>query len=368
MPRTYKRITNRQNWDAEHMKNAIAEVKQGMPVKTAARIFNVPRMSLKRRVMDKNSVAKLEIKSLGSCHPVFSPEQEQELVTHILDFESRMYGLTTRNLRQLAYQLAEKNKIPHKFSHVEKAAGKDWLSGFRRRHPEISLRCSEATSAARARAFNKPVVTKFFNLLKEIYSKNNYAPHRIFNVDETSISTVPGRNSRILARKGSKQVERVTSAERGVPTTAVVCVSAAGSFVPPMLIFSRKRMKAELTDKAPPGTIFACNESGWMRTEVFKQWFTHFVSFVKPSKDAPVLLILDKHLSHTRNLNVILRARENLTVTILCLPPHCTHKLQSLDVAVMGPLSVYLTAFLLSCETVKTEREDIVLVLSPNNS
>lgn len=341
MPRTYKRITNRQNWDAEHMKNAIEEVKQGMPVKTAARIFKVPRMSLKRRVMDTNKVAKLEKKVLGSCHPVFSPEQEQELVKHILDFESRMYGLTLRDLRQLAYQLAEKNKLPHKFSHVEKAAGKDWLNGFRRRHPEISLRCPEATSAARARAFNKPVVTKFFNLLREIYTKHNYAPHRIFNVDETSISTVPGRNSRILAKKGSKQVARVTSAERGISTTAVVCVSAAGSFVPPMLIFSRKRMKAELTDGAPPGTIFACNESGWMRTEVFKQWFAHFVSFVKPSIGEPALLILDGHLSHTRNLDVILSARENF-VTILCLPPHCTHKLQPLDVAVMGPLSVYL--------------------------
>lgn len=323
------------------MKNAIEEVNRGMPVKTAARIFKLPRMSLKRRVTDKNKVAKLDKKTLGSRHPVFSPEQEQELVKHILDFESRMYGLTTRDLRQLAYQLAEKNRIPHPFSHVEKAAGKDWLSGFRRRHREISLRCPEATSAARARAFNKPVVTKFFKLLKEVYTKYNYAPHRIFNVDETSISTVPGRNSRILAKKGSKQVARVTSAERGISTTAVVCVSAAGNFLPPMLIFNRKRMKAELTDGAPPGTIFACNDTGWMRTEVFKQWFAHFISFVKPSIDDPALLILDGHLSHTRNLDVILSARENF-VTIVCLPPHCTHKLQPLDVAVMGPLSVYL--------------------------
>ena len=124
-------------------------------------------------------------------------------------------------------------------------------------------------------------MTKIFNLLRD--TKNNYAPHRIFNVDETSIFTVPGRNSRIIGKKSSKQVARVTSAERGISSTAVVCVSAAGSFVPPMLIFSRKRMNAQLTDRAPPGTIFACNESGWMRTEVFKKWFAHFVSFVKPS-------------------------------------------------------------------------------------
>ena len=64
----------------------------------------------------------------------------------------------------------ERNNIPHKFSHVKKAAGKDWLYGFRQRHPDISLMCPEATSSARASAFNKPVVTKFFNVLKKIFT------------------------------------------------------------------------------------------------------------------------------------------------------------------------------------------------------
>lgn len=147
-------------------------------------------MSLKRCITGKTKK-----QSLGSCHSVFSQEQANP----ILDFESRMQGLTTRDLRQLAYQLAERNKLPHKFSHIEKAAGKYWLSGFRRRHPEMSLMCLEVTLAVRARTFNQPAVTKFFSLLRKMYTTNFYAPHRIFNVDE--ISTVPGPNSRILAEK-----------------------------------------------------------------------------------------------------------------------------------------------------------------------
>lgn len=340
MPRKYVRKTNRQNWNPESMRGALEEVKNGLPYKTASKMFNVPLMSLKRRAKGTNVIAKNESKILGSKVGVFSPEQENELVTHILDFETRMYGFTTRDLRRLAYQLAEKNNIPHKFSHEHQAAGKEWLYGFQKRHPEISLRCPEATSAARARAFNKPAVTKFFQLLKEVLNRHTFPPHRIYNVDETSISTVPGRNSRIFAKKGRKQVARVTSAERGESTTAVICMSAGGAFIPPMMIFNRKRMKAELTDGAPPGTIFACNDTGWMRLEVFSAWFDHFLSFVKPSKDDPALLILDGHLSHTKNLDVIEKARANY-VTILCLPPHCSHKLQPLDVGVMFPLSIY---------------------------
>jgi hypothetical protein len=278
-------------------------------------------------------------KILGSRKTVFSAEQEEELVNYILDMEVRMYGLTTHDVRSLAYQLAERNGIAnHPFSLENKIAGRDWLFGFQKRHPGLSLRVPEATSVARAKAFNKPVVSKFFDLLKAEYQKHNYPAHRIYNVDETSLSTVPGRNSKTFAKKGRKQVGRVTSAERGQSSTAVICMSAGGIFVPPMIIFSRKRMKPELKDGAPPGTIFACNESGWMKEEVFSLWFEHFLSFAKPSPEDPVLLILDGHLSHTKNLNVIVKAKDNF-VSILCLPPHCTHKLQPLDVGIMFPLS-----------------------------
>lgn len=340
MVHNYKRKTQRQGWDGDHMRRALAAVVEGTPFKTAARQFSVPVMALKRRHKGKNTFAVSDVKTLGSKKCVFSEEQEEELVAHIVDMESRMYGLTNMDVRSLAYQLAEKNNISHSFCHETKLAGKDWLRGFRRRHPELSLRCPESTSAARARAFNRPVVNKFFSILREVNDTKQFPPHRIFNVDETSLSTVPGRNCKILARKGRKQVGRVVSAERGSSTTAVICMSAGGNFIPPMLIFNRKRMKQELQDGAPPGCVFACNDSGWMRLEVFSQWFGHFLSHVKPTEDDPALLILDGHLSHTKNLEVIDEARKNF-VTILCLPPHCTHRLQPLDVGVMFPLSHY---------------------------
>ncbi|KAJ8954910.1 hypothetical protein NQ318_016850 [Aromia moschata] len=56
------------------------------------------------------------------------------------------------------------------------------------------------------------------------------------------------------------------------------------------------------------------------------------------SQEDPVLLILDVHLSHTKNLDVILKARENF-VTLLCLPLHTTYKLQ---LGVMFPFNAYI--------------------------
>lgn len=77
-----------------------------------------------------------------------------------------------------------------------------------------------------------------------------------------------------------------------------------------------------------------------MTTELFLVWFKKFVAFSKASKDFPVLLILDGHSTHTKNLDVIDYARDN-GVSLLCLPPHCSHRIQPLDVSFMKPLSLH---------------------------
>ncbi|KAJ8897205.1 hypothetical protein PR048_002551 [Dryococelus australis] len=112
-----------------------------------------------------------------------------------------MYGLTTRDVRKLGFQLAEINGIVHPFNCEEGLAGADWLLGFRRRHPEISLRVPESTSAARARAFNRPVVERFYKLIWDVNSERAFPAHCIFNVNETSVGTVPSRNSAVLPSK-----------------------------------------------------------------------------------------------------------------------------------------------------------------------
>lgn len=60
---------------------------------------------------------------------------------------------------------------------------------------------------------------------------------------------------------------------------------------------------------------------------------------MKPTDD-PVLLLLDGHSTHTKNLPLIEKARQS-RVIILSFPPHCTHRLQPLDVSFMGPLSTF---------------------------
>ncbi|CAH2101820.1 unnamed protein product [Euphydryas editha] len=71
----------------------------------------------------------------------------------------------------------------------------------------------------------------------------------------------------------------------------------------------------------------------------YDDWFKHFLK-AKPTADDPALLILNRYNTHTKNLDFIDLARQNHT-TVLCLPPHCSHRLQPLDVSFMGPVNKY---------------------------
>ena len=343
MVRKYSRHTTRQNWSAESMREAVQTVCNGtMGYKKAAQQFKVPQTTLERYVAKakKDVGFTFKIAQLGSVRNVFTEAQEMEIVKYVKDMESRLFGFTMIELRKFVYQLAVANGVSNRFSEGTQMAGPGWMEHFLRKHPTITLRKPEATSGARAMGFNKVAVNQFFGLLTSIIDKYQLTADKIYNCDETGITVNPKGHSKILALKGKRQVGVLTSAERGETVTIEICCSASGSYFPPCLIFPRKRKRPEFELGLPPGSMVETSDSGWVTGDIFFRWFKKFVQFSGASKENAVLLIFDGHASHTKNLDLINHAREN-GVVLLCLPPHCSYKLQPLDVGFMKPLSNY---------------------------
>lgn len=95
-----------------------------------------------------------------------------------------------------------------------------------------------------------------------------------------------------------------------------------------------------MVSQGPLGSVGAANPSGWMKSEHFLDWSKHFVRHVRPTKEKPVLLLLDNHESHL-SIVALDYLKEN-GVTVLSFPPHTSHKLQPLDRSVYGPLKKYV--------------------------
>lgn len=322
------------------MVEAIKAVREKrLSVREAANHFKVPKSTLHRLMSGTDCTANIAASTMLGRKPILPAEVESELVDYLLEMEKTFYGLTRNDVRRIAFQLAERNNIVHPFTNG--LTGRAWFDHFMNRFKKrISIRKPTGTSYARALGFTRESVGIFFGILEDVYDKCAYSADRVYNVDETGLSVVQSKIPKIVGLKGKRQIGALTSAERGSLVTSIISMSAGGTFVPPMLIFPRVNWSDRLMKGAPPGAIGACHPSGWVQTELFTRWFEHFVTYTRPSADSPVLLILDGHYSHTRNLEVVLKARDK-HVTIVSLPPHSSHKCQPLDKTFMGPLKCY---------------------------
>lgn len=327
-------------WSEQDMQAAIRVFRSGkIGYNEVCRQYRIPKPTFRRHLKSYNSHANEGKKIIGrSC--IFSEEIEADLEKHILKLESIFFGITITDIRKAAFAFAERKRLKHNFNTTKEMAGKKWFYAFMRRHPQLSLRQPESTSIARCRGFNRANVTEFFDILEKVVDENGLTALNIFNVDETGFSTVQKRCQKIVAKKGKSQVGVVASGERGVNTTFVCCTSPSGQYVAPMLIFKRKRMAPDLGEGAPPGSIVEISDTGYINADLFLTWLKHFIAAVKPTTENKILLILDGHTTHSRNLAAIELAREN-GVILLQLPGHTTHRLQPLDVAIFKPLQVY---------------------------
>ena len=189
----------------------------------AAKTYNLPRQTLFRLSKSSMEPEKDVLMKLGR-KTVLGDDLENELVKYVLEMEVRFYGLRRMDLRRMAYQVAHKNNIQHPFGKCE-VAGRAWLDLFLARHKDkLSIRKPTGTSFARAAGFNRDSVAHFFNILEGEFEKNNYPPHRIYNVDESGLTIVQSRDSDLIGLRGKIQIASLTSAERGALMTVIICM------------------------------------------------------------------------------------------------------------------------------------------------
>jgi len=291
--RNRQRKTDRGSASKETMMDAAIEViDNGASLRQSAKSHNVHYSTLCRYIQKVKSAreANSAMPNPGykSTRKVFSSEQEKLIADYLVMAGDMYYGLSPKEARQLAYQCATKFKVnfPPNWS-VQSAAGEDWLSGFISRNNVLSIRRPEATSLARATSFNTTTINSFFDKLSAVIDRYAFQANDIYNLDETGVTTVQ-RPSKVIARKGAKQIGALTSGERGQLVTVELAVNACGNTVPPMFVFPRVNFREHFIRDGPTGCIGVAHPSGWMTDMNFVIFMRHFIKHVIPSLDYPV--------------------------------------------------------------------------------
>ena len=137
------------------MMEAVAFVQNGNSLRQAARLYNVPVETLRRRV---NGAVSVDCKPGPST--ILTKDEEECLAKYVIEMADRGFGLVSEDLMKAAFAIVERSGRPHPFH--DGVAGRGWLEAFRRHHPEISLRTPQALAYSRASAASKDVVDDFF--------------------------------------------------------------------------------------------------------------------------------------------------------------------------------------------------------------
>ena len=127
-------------------------------------------------------------------------------------------------------------------------------------------------------------------------------PDRIFNVVETGISIIPNKTLANYSREKEKTSRR-------------------SFFSRARTIGDRRNMyercscsSSRVKELRTPVAIASPHESGWMQSDLFVKWFEHFMRYANPTKERPVLLILDGHKTHTNNPQSLLKWHAKTTL------------------------------------------------------
>lgn len=176
-------------------------------------------------------------------------------------------------------------------------------------------------------------VETFFSPYAEAMDRYHFSPDRIYNIDETSLTTVV-KPVKVICEKG-KPVASQISGERGQTMTFFGIINAAGHSIPPVFIIPRRRWNDAFMRETVDGSKGILYLTGRMNWIGFVQTLEHVKEKSFSSPDNKILLIMDNAECYM-NINVIDYVIQN-GIVIITLTPHTTEKLQPLDISVYAP-------------------------------
>lgn len=238
------------------MRAPIDAVKKGMSMNRSAKEHGVPKSTLHDRVHG-NVIHGTN----PGPKPYLDKAEESELADYIITVGQLGFGKTRKQIKGIAEKVAIEKKILRKDKITD-----GWYNRFIKRHSDLSLRKGDSTCQSRMNAMsNRTAIEQYFAVLKECMEKEGLLdkPAQLYNFDEVGMP-LDHRSPRILVKKGQKKVRYRSSGNKS-QVTAVVSVNAAGSAMPPYIIFDAKNLNLDWAEGEIPGTTYGLSSNGWIK-------------------------------------------------------------------------------------------------------
>ncbi|RAL59416.1 hypothetical protein DID88_006790 [Monilinia fructigena] len=285
----------------EKIQNAIIalQLKEFKSIRKAAEYFEVPKPTLIARVAGRKSRTQSH-----EMAQILSNAEENTLVRWISRLTITGFPATPMLVKEMADEI--------RLRRVQVA-----LIGLKRQHPEN--------------------IQAWFDAFRTRLIERKYELDDMYNMDETGFGVGTTQSTRIIVDSTQKSNWKVTAGKQEW-ITAFECVNAAGKALSPMVIFKAQNTNSAWIPKdTPQSWQFSTSTNGWTSNIHGLEWLKRVFEpeSKKVSGDRPRLLIMDGHSSHITGSFIAFCIEKD--IDLLILPPHCSHLLQPLDIAVSSP-------------------------------
>lgn len=180
-------------------------------------------------------------------------------------------------------------------------------------------------------------VVHWFDVIGKVLQDPAIMPENVWNMDETGVLLSKLNSVKVLVSKDNHHGCRGAREKRTL-ITAIECVSAAGKFLKPMIIWPASTHRANWTTHPTPGWHYAFSDTGYTDSYLSLQWLK--LVFDPQTQEGaghrPRVLLCDGFDTHETLEIMEYCFQKNI---ILCrLPSHSSHQLQPCDVSVFAPL------------------------------
>ena len=270
-------VIHRSTWNKgenqRQMDLAVREVAEGnMTVRKAAVSYGIPKSTLHDHVKGKVQLGA----AVGAQR--YLTDEEEELARWLEGCAKVGCAKSISEVRAVVGAIVAK-----KLGVDCVTVSHGWWDRFRQRHPHLSMRAGETFAYRRATATNPETINNYFDQLEEILVFNSLGscPSCIYNIDESGFP-LQHRPGKRIAVRGQKHVTVPVSNDK-TQITVMACVNAAGSSIPPMVVFKRSNLTEDLIQGEVPDTLYGLSKNGWMDGDLFTKWFHyHFLKHVPP--------------------------------------------------------------------------------------
>ncbi|XP_052074496.1 uncharacterized protein LOC127712219 isoform X2 [Mytilus californianus] len=271
----------------------------GMPVRTACRLYAVPRETLRDRINGKRSINCVTT-GRGT---IFTKEEETKLADEVKRMAKCGYYYTCKEITDIATDYCVLMEKRTSDQHLTLK----WYRGFFTRWPDLQMLYTKRPRKSDVLSDAAESKKRFFTEFGDLLDKHDFTfkPHFVFNLHVSVIKTKESQSVGVIG-----------------------CGSASGIAIPPYFIFQEQETRDNAVNSMNniPTVV---SENGYTSFVFVDYMKNHFIKFLPERTNESVLLILDGFKSHLC-VELIGFTKDNNILTQF-IPANCDRSLSPIE-------------------------------------